>query len=115
MKLIDPKKNPVVVTPDHTGVTSREIAGKTVGAKSCDVKLGKYLKGASSIIHTHPHSEHVFYVVGGQLTAIDPAKNEFTAGPGQSLYIPAGEPHMVINRGEEEATYIAVTAPPPEQ
>ena len=32
---------------------------------------------------------------------------------GQALYIPAGEKHMVVNRGKEDALYVAVTAPPP--
>jgi quercetin dioxygenase-like cupin family protein len=113
MKLLNPHKNPVVPTPDHIDVTSQEIAGSTVGAKSCDVKLGTYAKGAASIFHAHPHSEHVFYILKGQLTAIDEANNEITAHQQQALYIPAGEVHMVVNRGEEEAVYIAVTAPPP--
>ncbi len=113
MKLIYPEANPVAITPDHTGVTSQEIAGKTVGAKSCDVKLGTYARGGASIFHVHPHSEHVFYIMKGQLTAVDEAKNEITVRAGEALYIPAGESHMVVNRGEEETTYLAVTAPPP--
>ena len=36
-----------------------------------------------------------------------------TAREGQALYIPAGELHMVINRGDEETIYIGITAPPP--
>ncbi len=113
MKLIEPQKNPVVPTPDHTHVTSQEIAGQTVGAKSCDVKLGVYAPGGESIFHDHPYSEHVFYLLKGQLTAIDGAKKEITVYKGQALYIPAGEKHMVVNRGKEDALYVAVTAPPP--
>jgi len=113
MKLLNPHKNPVVPTPDHVHVTSQEIAGATVGAKSCDVKLGTYAKGGASIFHAHPQSEHVFYILQGELTAIDGSNNEITARKQQALYIPAGEKHMVVNRGEEEAIYVAVTAPPP--
>ena len=114
MRLIDPKKNPVTPTPDHTGVTSQEIAGKLVGAKTCEVKLGVYESGGRSIVHSHPHSEHVLYILEGQLTMIDGAKSEATAFAGQALYVPAGEVHMAENRGAGRTRYIAVTAPPPE-
>jgi len=114
MRLIDPKKNPVTPTPDHTGVTSQEIAGKTVGAKSCEVKLGVYEPGGKSIVHSHLHAEHVLYILEGQLTVVDGARKEATAMAGQALYVPAGEVHMAENRGTVKTRYIAVTAPPPE-
>jgi len=112
MIVIDPQTNPIVATPDHTLVTSQEIAGKSVGAKSCDVKLGVYAPGGESIFHDHPCSEHVFYLLKGQLTAIDGAKQEVTVFQGQAVYIPAGEGHKVVNRGKEDTLYVAVTAPP---
>ena len=113
MKVIDPRKNPVTVTADHTGVTSQEIAGATVGAKTCEVKLGVYEPGGKSIVHTHPESEHVLYILSGQLTVSDGAKREITAFAEQAIYIPAGEVHMAENRGKSATRYIAVTAPPP--
>jgi len=113
MKVIDPKKNPITPTPDHTRVTSQEIAGAILGAKSCDVKLGFYEPGGKSIFHAHPYSEHVLYILEGQLTASDEAKNKATAYKGEALYVPAGEVHMVENRGNVQTQYIAVTAPPP--
>lgn len=112
MRLIDPKNNPVMPTPDHTGVTSQEIAGKMLGAKSCDVKLGVYQPGGDCIYHSHPFSEHVFYILEGQLTVIDEDGTEITAQKGEALYIPAKEVHKAINRGEGETLYLAVTAPP---
>ena len=113
MKVIDPQKNPITPTPDHTGVTSQEIAGAILGAKSCDVKLGFYEPGGKSIFHSHPRSEHVLYILEGQLTVFDEAKNKATAHKGEALYVPAGEGHMVENRGKVQTRYIAVTAPPP--
>lgn len=111
MKVIDPQKNPITQTADHTGVTSQEIAGAIVGTKSCDVKMGFYEPGANSIFHSHPHSEHVFYILEGQLTAVDEEKNEATACKEEVMYIPAGEVHMVENRGKVQTRYIAITAP----
>jgi mannose-6-phosphate isomerase-like protein (cupin superfamily) len=112
MRRIEPDKNPITPTPDHTGVTSQEIAGAGLGAKSCDVKLGVYEPGGKSIFHSHPRSEHVFYILEGQLTVADTAKNEVTAHKGEALYVPAGEVHMAENRGKVPTRYIAVTAPP---
>ena len=54
MRVVDPNKNPITPTPDHTGVTSQEIAGAILGAKSCEVKLGVYEAGGRSIVHSHP-------------------------------------------------------------
>ena len=113
MRVIDPAKNPSTPTPDHTGVTSQEIAGTMVGARSCEVKLGVYEPGGRSIVHSHAVSEHVLYILEGQLTVMDGAKNEATAFAGQALYIPAGEVHMAENRGGTRTRYIACTAPPP--
>ena len=113
MRRVYPSKNPVTPTPDHTGVTSQEIAGVIVGAKSCEVKLGVYEPGGRSIVHSHPISEHVLYILVGQLTVVDGARNEVTAFAGEAVYIPAGEVHMAENRGKEPNRYIAVTAPPP--
>lgn len=113
MKVIDPHKNPITPTPDHTRVTSQEIAGAILGAKSCDVKLGLYEPGGKSIFHSHPHSEHVFYILEGQLTVFDEANNKAIVRVGEALYVPAGEVHMVENQGKVQTRYIAVTAPPP--
>jgi mannose-6-phosphate isomerase-like protein (cupin superfamily) len=113
VRVIDVSQNPVVPTPDHTGATSQEIAGQTLGAKTCDVKISTYDPGGRCAAHAHPRSEHVLYILEGQLTVIDGAKNEATAFAGQAVYIPAGELHWTENRGAVPCRYVAVTAPPP--
>jgi mannose-6-phosphate isomerase-like protein (cupin superfamily) len=62
-------------------------------------------------MHSHSNSEHVFFILEGELTIIDDQKNELTAHSGEALYIPAGEIHMAINRSSTETKYIAVTSP----
>lgn len=111
MKLINPKNNPAVPTPDHTNVTSQEIAGDLIGAKSSVVKLGVYQPGGSSIFHVHPTQEHVFYILEGALTLEDKDKNKLTAHAGEALYVPAGEEHAAFNYTNEKIVYIAVTSP----
>ena len=73
-----------------------------------------YEPGGKSIVHSHLHSEHVLYILEGQLTVVDGARREATAMAGEALYVPAGEVHMAENRGTVKTRYIAVTAPPPE-
>jgi mannose-6-phosphate isomerase-like protein (cupin superfamily) len=55
----------------------------------------------------------VLYILKGQLTVFDEAKNKATARKEEGLYVAAGEVHMVENRGKVQTRYIAVTAPPP--
>ena len=104
--LTDPQKNPITPTPDHMRVTSQEIAGAILGAKSCDVKLGFYEPGGNSIFNSHPHPEHAVYILKGQLTVLDEAKNKTTARKREALYVPAGEVHIVENRGKVQTRYI---------
>lgn len=111
MKLVKPKNNPVVPTPDHVGVTSQEIAGQLIGAKNFDVKLGIYEPGGKSIFHSHPESEEVFYVLEGEFTLVDGDQNELTARAGEAVYVPAKEVHAGFNRGTETLVYLAVKAP----
>ncbi len=111
MRLVNPAANPVVPTPDHTNVSSQEIAGDIVGAKNVVVKLGTYQPGGSSIFHVHPHQEEVFYVLEGALTMMDKDENKLTAGPGQALYIAAGDEHAAFNLGSVKTVYLAVKAP----
>ncbi len=113
MRVIDVAENPIVPTPDHVGATSQEIAGKMLGAKTCEVKISVYEPGGRCTAHAHPRSEHVLFILQGQLTVIDGAKNEATAFVGQAVYIPAGELHWTENRGAALCRYVAVTAPPP--
>ena len=111
MQLIKPATNPVVPTPDHTNVTSQEIAGALVGAKNCVVKLGTYQPGGTSVVHVHPHQEEVFYVLEGALTMVDKDQNKLTARRGEALYVAAGDEHSAFNFGTENAVYLAVRAP----
>lgn len=112
MKLIRVFENPLIPTPDHENVDSRAIAGKADGATHCDVKIGFYQPGGTSIFHSHPFSEHVFYILEGQLTLINDKGEEITAYANEALVVPAAEEHMAINKGSKITTYIAVTAPP---
>ena len=111
MQLINPQKNPVIPTPDHTNVTHQEVAAGNVGAKTFTVKLGTYEPSGSSIFHVHATQEHCFYMLEGELTLVDENKNEVTAHAGEAIFVPMGEVHAAFNRGKKKCVYLACTAP----
>jgi len=65
-----------------------------------------------SPLDVHPESDHVFYVVKGELKIYDGEK-EHSVPAGSAMVIPAGEKHQVRGNGKEEAEYLVVTCPPP--
>jgi quercetin dioxygenase-like cupin family protein len=81
--------------------------------------------GASVPEHDH-HHEQVGYVSSGTFVFIvdseaseTPRVNgeavngeEYTVGPGDSYFVPGGEPHRVENRSDEPVDGIDVFAPP---
>ena len=112
---------------DHRAMGRQETASAPCGSaywypvRSARVRCFAMAKGAFGGTgrsqekpgHAHARSEHVLYILEGQLTVIDGAQNEATAFAEQALYVPAGEVHMAENRGAGRTRYIAVTAPPP--
>jgi quercetin dioxygenase-like cupin family protein len=66
--------------------------------------------GASVPEHDH-HHEQVGYVSSGTFTFIVDGE-EHTVGPGDSYFVPGGEPHRVENRSEEPVDGIDVFSPP---
>ena len=69
--------------------------------------------GQENDYHLHPNSEHLQYLLEGEL--------EYTLGdaepqmvrPGQIVIIPAGIPHGIRNVSDRRATYVAITSPGP--
>lgn len=111
VKVIKISDNPVVPIPGHQGCTSQEIVGPSMGVNSCVVKLGVYEPGGTADEHVHESSEHVFYILTGEMTIVVNGKS-YSAQAGEGLYIPAGVPHAALNGAKGYTTYLAVTLPP---
>jgi putative monooxygenase len=65
--------------------------------------------------HYHPYSEEFLHVISGTGT-IRVDGEEFTLGPGDSLIVPIGSPHRLVNTGAEvlEAVFhLSPLAPEP--
>jgi quercetin dioxygenase-like cupin family protein len=68
--------------------------------------------GAKAVpVHTHPNAEERFYVEQGTLSYIFNGERG-TAGPGESLIVPAGTPHTWYNASPSEDLVFRVELEP---
>lgn len=111
VRVIKVEDNPDMDVPGHTRCTGKEIAGDMIGIESYALKKGYFGKGGISEEHTHEESEHVFYILSGELT-IYANDNEYVAKAGEALHIPPRIPHASANTFDGPTTYIALTLPP---
>ncbi len=68
--------------------------------------------GKGDVDKGHDEAEEVFTVCSGKITVILPdSDDEYDLGPGDAILIPKGAPHIVENRGKEEAMFVFSGAP----
>ena len=84
------------------------ISAETVGA--CSLFLGRVtlLPGQRTKAHVH-HHESAHYMLGGDTVELwtgDRLEQRSVAHPGDYLFIPAGLPHVAVNRGAVPAVFI---------
>ena len=60
--------------------------------------------------HHHSRARQFFYVLSGTLT-IELDGREHTVSAGSGLHVPAGTPHLVANRAQDAATFLAIASP----
>ena len=92
------------------------LSPKTVGCTSGFGGVLRLAPGEFVAEHYHPYSEEFLHVVAGTLTmALDDV--EIPLGPGESLLVPIGARHRLVNVGAEEAHavfHLSPLAPRPE-
>ena len=112
MKLISENEGNVFNPALHTDVTSREIVSKDTPAQHLTFhKTTISPGGGGTELDSHPSSDQIFYILSGQVK-FRSADTELIARAGQTVFIPAGEPHASINGSDIEAVCLVVTAPP---
>ncbi|MBU8825798.1 cupin domain-containing protein [Mycolicibacterium goodii] len=104
---------PAVATPPEGEVERTDLAEGTTTAPIWIVTAGQpttltvqslVLKpGASSGWHAHPGPEHSVVNSGSVLLRTAPGCAPVTYGPKESVFIPAGTPHEVVNQATEDA------------
>nr|CAM34346.1 putative polyketide cyclase [Streptomyces tendae] len=92
------------------------VSPRTVGCTSGFGGLLRLEPGEFVTEHYHPYSEEFLHVISGRLEMTldgEPVR----LGPGDSLYVPIGVRHRLVNTGDEPATgvfHLSPLAPRPE-
>jgi mannose-6-phosphate isomerase-like protein (cupin superfamily) len=107
---IDERVAPVTALHGGRGVSLRLI-NETTGSQHVDfhVNILKAQSGPGPY-HYHSNAENIYYVIEGRAKVTIEGKATL-AGPGEAVFIPAGERHDVENVGEGDLKVIEVKAP----
>ncbi len=84
------------------------------GADTCTINCIKVPPGGGSPAgrHTHP-VEQIYYILSGQMN-VEIDGQEYVAGPGSLVVMPAGVPHRNWNGGSEPVVHLALNVPLPD-
>ncbi|HKW71942.1 MAG TPA: cupin domain-containing protein [Candidatus Dormibacteraeota bacterium] len=74
--------------------------------------------GARTKAHVHEHHESAFYMLSGEEVELwtgDELQHRDIAHSGDYLFIPAGVPHVAVNRTSQPALFVGARTDPNEQ
>lgn len=94
------------------------IAAETVGSRGLWLGSVVLPPGGRTKAHVHDNHESAFYMIGGdeaELWTGDQLEERAVAHAGDFLYIPAGVPHVAVNRGATPAAFVGARTDPNEQ
>jgi quercetin dioxygenase-like cupin family protein len=86
-------------------VSIKRVYGKETGATSLNVSLVSFPAGVRNTWHTHDHDQCLWIMSGRGKVAS--REKEYTAEPGMTFFIPAGESHWHGSAGED-FTHISI-------
>lgn len=81
------------------------------GAQNLSVGIGVYNKGQASEFHTHTNEEEVMIYLKGQGIMRMEDGSEVALQHGDITYVPAGEPHKLLNTGDGEFVFLFIYSP----
>ena len=67
--------------------------------------------GSATLLHRHHHSEEIYHFTAGT-GYMRMGDDEFRVTTGDTVCIPPGTPHALINRGDEELRLLCCSSPP---
>ena len=94
------------------------VSAETVGSERLWVGSITLPPGGRTKAHIHDNHESAFYMIEGgevELCTGEALEHRATAHAGDYLFIPAGVPHVAVNRGSDPARFIGARTDPHDQ
>jgi uncharacterized RmlC-like cupin family protein len=94
------------------------ISAESVGARALWLGSTVVPSGGRTKAHVHERHESAFYLISGEEVELwtgDRLEHREVAHAGDYLYIPAGVPHVAVNRGKSSAVVVGARTDPNEQ
>lgn len=88
-----------LIHPSHHGAGNQSLAEARVAP------------GCATLLHQHPCSEEIYHITAGQ-ARMTLGGEEYLIGPGDSVRIPPGTPHCLLNVGEHDLCVLCCCSPP---
>ena len=94
------------------------VSAESVGSQHLWLGSVVIPPGSRTKAHVHESHESAFYLIGGkevELWTGERLEHKSVAHPGDYLYIPAGVPHVAVNRTATPADAVGARTDPSEQ
>jgi mannose-6-phosphate isomerase-like protein (cupin superfamily) len=95
-----------VAVHELAGIEHRTIAGLAHGLETLDVWKQRLRPGAATPPHHHHCEEVVVVLAGAGVVELDGQERAFAAG--ESIVIPPGIPHRIVNTGTADVELLGV-------
>jgi quercetin dioxygenase-like cupin family protein len=87
--------DPTIATPEHGFDNLNVIWDGASGAAAITLGVAKFAAGGRHRWHRHPHGDEFFRIVSGTAPHVTDTHGPVTMKPGESVFSPAGEWHMM--------------------
>jgi uncharacterized RmlC-like cupin family protein len=114
MKVVKPRPNHML---PRGVVGGAEVSQTTTGAENIYMGVFRVPAGAQSMPHYHADCESAVYMLSGRLNVRwgEGLEHALSLEPGDMVYVPPRETHLLENPSEEEAAEYVVARDAPEE
>lgn len=110
--LVRSSEIPAYSPANHSGTVNRRLIGPGVtDGSALEVVRGAIQPDGGASPHHHDGIEQVCYLVSGR-AEVSVGGEDFTMGPGDCCYFPAGMTHRFVAVGDEPADVLVIYCPP---
>jgi mannose-6-phosphate isomerase-like protein (cupin superfamily) len=95
--------------PPHARTLKHLITPWTLGSEQLWLGLSEVDVGSSSNRHSHANEE-AFFIIAGR-GAVEVGNGRVAVAPGTAVLVPGGQPHRLVNEGDEPMRVLCCAAP----